>query len=141
MTWRGGPALWFAAVLLALMAPAAAEPLDSIKDVIERLGQCWKSPPRSQAKPMDITVIVSFNREGAILGRPRVTYETEGASDSDRLAYRVAVMETLQRCTPLPFTEGLAGAVAGRPFAVRFGTRKTSPKPAERKAWLTPKIL
>ena len=28
---------------------------------------------------MDITVLVSFNREGAILGRPRITYETEGA--------------------------------------------------------------
>ena len=119
--------------------PAAAEPLDTIRDVSERLQRCWK-PPQSFARPVDITVIVSFNREGVILGRPRVTYETEGASDNDRLAYRVAAMEALQRCTPLPFSEGLGGAVAGRPFAVRFWTRNTSPKPAERKAWLTPKI-
>ena len=128
-------------MLLVLSAPAAAEPLDSIKDVVERLQQCWKAPPRSQAKPMDITVLVSFNRGGALLGRPRITYETEGASDNDRLAYRVAAMEALQRCTPLPFSEGLGGAVAGRPFAIRFWTRKNSPKPAERQAWLTPKIL
>ena len=121
-------------------AQVQAEPLDTIKDVVERLHQCWKPPPRSQAKPIDITVIVSFNREGDILGRPRVTYETEGASDSDRLAYRIAAMEALQRCTPLPFSEGLGGAVAGRPFAIRFWTRKTPPKPAERRAWLTPKI-
>ena len=139
MTWRGKPGLWFAAVLIAWPLAAVAEPLDSIKDVVERLHQCWKAPPRSQARPMDITVRLSFTREGAILGRPRITYETEGASDDDRLAYRIAVMEALQRCTPLPFSEGLGGAVAGRPFAIRFWTRKTSPKP-ERQAWLTPKI-
>jgi hypothetical protein len=141
MARRGKPALWFAAALLAVPLPAAAEPLDSIKDVIVRLQQCWKPPPRSQARPVDITVIVSFNREGAILGRPRVTYETEGSADEDRLAYRIAAMEALQRCTPLPFSEGLGGAVAGRPFAIRFWTRKTPPKPAERVIWLTPKIL
>ena len=141
MARRGKPVLWFAAALLALPIPVAAEPLDSIKDVIERLQQCWRPPPPSQARALDITVIVSFNRGGAILGRPRVTYETAEASDNERLAYRIAAMEALQRCTPLPFSEGLGGAVAGRPFAIRFWTRKTSPKPAERRAWLTPKIL
>ena len=139
MARPGKPVLWFAAALLIVPVAAAAEPLDSIKDVVERLHQCWKAPPRSQARPMDITVLVSFNREGAILGRPRITYETEGASDNDRFVYRIAVMEALQRCTPLPFSQGLGGAVAGRPFAIRFWTRKTSPKP-ERQAWLTPKI-
>ena len=141
MARRGKPALWFAAVLLAWPVQVVAEPLDSIKDVIERLQQCWKPPAASQARALDITVIVSFNRAGAILGRPRVTYETAEASDNERLAYRIAAMEALQRCTPLPFSEGLGGAVAGRPFAIRFWTRKTSPKPAERRAWLTPKIL
>jgi hypothetical protein len=146
MARRGKPDWWFAAALLALLllilpVPAAAEPIDSIKQLVERLQQCWKPPARSQARAVDVTVLVSFTRDGAILGQPRVTYETEGASDNDRLAYRIAVMETLQRCTPMPFSEGLGGAVAGRPFAIRFWTRRTSPKPAERRAWLTPKIL
>jgi len=143
---RGKPVLWFAAALLilpvqVLPAPAAAEPVDSIRQLVARLQQCWKPPTRSQGRAVDVTVLVSFARDGAILGQPRVTYETEGASDNDRLAYRIAVMETLQRCTPLPFSEALGGAVAGRPFAIRFWTRRTSPKPAERRAWLTPKIL
>ena len=134
---------WFAAALLlpALAGNADAQQIDTIKDIVTRLHGCWKPPPPSRAGPMDITVIVSFNREGSILGRPRITYESEHASDNDRLQYRIAVMETLQSCTPLPFTEGLGGAVAGRRFAVRFWTRKTPPKPAERKAWLSPKIL
>jgi len=144
-TPRSKPFPWFAAPLLwlALSAPVRAEPdrLDTIRDVVTRLYSCWKPPPLARANPMDITVIVSFNREGVILGHPRITYESEQASDNDRLQYRIAVMETLQRCAPLPFTEGLGGAVAGRPFAVPFRTRKRPPKPEEKRAWLIPKIL
>jgi hypothetical protein len=140
---RRKPSLWFAAVLvwLAPAAHAQAEPLDTIKDVFAKLYSCWRPPPASRANPMDITVIVSFNREGAILGQPRITYESGNAGDNDRIAYRIAVMETLQRCAPLPFTEGLGGAVAGRPFAVTFRSRKRPPKPEEKRAWLIPKIL
>jgi allophanate hydrolase subunit 1 len=136
----------FAASLLlpAWIALAQAEPapVDSIKDLVARLRTCWKPPPASRANPgIDITVVVSFNRDGAILGRPKITYESEQATDNDRLNYRIAVMEALQRCTPMPFTEGMAGAVAGRPFAVQFHNRKIPPQPAEKRAWLIPKIL
>ena len=140
---RRKPLLWFAALLLLSSAPARGEveQLDTIRDVVVKLHSCWKPPPPSRANPIDITVIVSFNREGAILGHPRITHESENASDNDRLKYRVAVMETLQRCTPLPFTEGLGGAVAGRPLAIPFRTRKRPPKPEEKRAWLIQKIL
>jgi hypothetical protein len=140
------PALWFAAALLLPLwtGPAQGQPerLNTIRDVFAKLHSCWKPPPRSRADPIDITVVVSFNREGAILGRPKITHESEQASDNDRLIYRVAVMEALQRCTPLPFTEALGGAIAGRPLAVPFRDRKKlPPKPTEQRAWLTPKIL
>ena len=142
---RGKPFHWFAAPLLwfALTVSARAEPqqLDTIKDVVVRIHRCWRPPLLSQANPMDITVIVSFNREGAILGHPRITYESEQASDNDRLQYRIAVMETLQRCTPMPFTEGMGGAVAGRPFAIRFQVRRPPPQPIEKRAWLTTTTL
>ena len=130
--------LILAALLLIVACAANAEEkqVNSIKDVFERLGTCWRPPPASRAKEMDITVIVSFNRSGAIMGRPRITYGSAEANDNDRLAYRVAVMEALQRCTPMPFTESMAGAVAGHPFAVRFHNQ-----PKEKRAWLSPKIL
>jgi hypothetical protein len=128
------------ALLIAATCSARAEEkqVDNIKQVFERLGTCWKPPPPSRAKAMDITIIVSFNRFGAIMGRPRITYESPEATDDDRLAYRVAVMEALQRCTPMPFTESMAGAVAGHPFAIKF---HNSRKPQEKQAWLLPKIL
>ena len=138
----GGRKLVIASALLLIAAAGSARAEDkqvnTIKDVFERLGTCWKPPPPSRAKAMDITIIVSFNRSGAIMGRPRITYESPEATDDDRLAYRVAVMETLQRCTPMPFTESMAGAVAGHPFAVKF---HNSRKPQEKQAWLLPKIL
>lgn len=144
-TPRSRPLLWFAALQLwlPLTAPVAAqqERLDTLKDIFARLHSCWRPPPLSQAEPIDITVVVSFNRGGVILGHPKITYESEHASDNDRLKYRVAVMETLQRCTPMPFTEGLGGAVAGRPLAVPFRTRKRPPKTEEKRAWLPQKIL
>jgi hypothetical protein len=144
MAAPGKPLVWFPAALLLLSsvcAQAQPAPVDNIKEAYARFGRCWKPPPASQANPIDITVIVSFNRAGEILGRPRITYESEEATDNDRLLYRVAVMETLQRCTPMPFTDSMAGAVAGRPFAIQFHNRKPPPKPTEKKAWLTPKIL
>jgi hypothetical protein len=128
---------WIASAQVADPAP-----VDTIKDVVARLRTCWKPPPASLGNPgIDITVIVSFKRDGQILGHPRITYESEQATDNDRLAYRLAVMETLQRCTPMPFTEGMAGAVAGRPFAVQFHNRKIPPQPVEKRAWLTKKII
>jgi hypothetical protein len=117
--------------------PASGQ-VNTLKEVFERLFACWKPPAVAVAEPMDITVVVSFNRSGAIMGRPRITFESPKATDNDRLAYRVAVMEALQRCSPMPFTDTMAGAVAGRPLAVQFRTHLQS---HERKAWLTTKIL
>ena len=116
----------------------AGTQINTLKEVFERLFSCWKPPAASQATPMDITVMVSFNRSGAIMGHPRITFESPKATDSDRMAYRVAVMEALQRCSPMPFTEAMAGAVAGRPLAVQF---RNHLQPQEKRAWLSPKIL
>jgi hypothetical protein len=135
---------WSAAALLLCLSGSAGltepERVDNIRGIFAKMRACWKPPPPSRANPIDITVIVSFNRAGEIFGRPRITYESEAATDNDRLIYRVAVMEALQRCTPMPFTDGMAGAVAGRPFAIKFPARKPPPQP-EKRAWLTPKIL
>jgi hypothetical protein len=137
-------AICFGAVCV-LLCPAhgQADPrqVNTIREAYARFSSCWKPPPTSRANPIDITVIVSFNRAGEILGHPRITYESEKASDNDRLQYRLAVMEALQRCTPMPFTESMAGAVAGRPFAIQFRNRKSAPQNLEKRAWLIPKIL
>jgi hypothetical protein len=124
------------------LTAVSAQPaeVNTIAELVARLRTCWKPPEPSRVHPdIDITVVLSFKRSGEILGHPRISYESEQADDNDRLLYRIAVMEALQRCTPMPFTEGMAGAAAGRPFAIRFHHRK--PQPVEKQAWLTQKIL
>jgi hypothetical protein len=112
-----------ALALAALASDAVAEParLNTIKDMGTALQACWVPPPIDQSRPgMQITVQMSFKRNGELLGQPRITFESAGASDDERLAYRLAVAEMLKRCSPLPFTDALGNAVAGRPFTMRF---------------------
>ncbi|RQH16422.1 hypothetical protein [Bradyrhizobium sp. RP6] len=136
MARRGGKLLLVAAMLLLGVSSTAAQdaPVNTIQDIFRHLSTCWRPPSPAKARPLDITVVVSFNRAGNILGHPRITYESSEASDNDRLQYRIAVMEALQRCTPMPFTDAMAGAAAGRPFAIQFRNRKTSPPTQERRA-------
>ena len=54
-----------------------------------------------------------------------MTYSSHDAPSAARDIYRDAVKATLVRCTPLHFTEGIGGAVAGSPIAVRFVDNRT----------------
>lgn len=96
-------------------------PLNTIAEVFAALEACWVPPGLDQARAgMQITVLLSFRRDGEILGKPRITYETPNASDDERQSYRVAMAQALRRCTPLPFTDALGNALAGRPLTLRF---------------------
>jgi hypothetical protein len=59
-----------AALLLFGVSGAAAEDgqVNTIQDIFRHLRTCWKPPPAAKARPLDITVVVSFNRSGDILG-------------------------------------------------------------------------
>jgi hypothetical protein len=116
-----GGALALAAWASGVAAEQAPAQLNTMKDMGTALQACWIPPPIEQARPgMQITVMMSFKRDGALLGQPRITFESAGATDDERLAYRLAVAAMLKRCTPLRFTEALGNAVAGRPFTMRF---------------------
>lgn len=70
------------------------------------------SESRSQ---LALTVRVSFKHNDEILGA-RITYQSQAISDDDRVAYYGALLQTLKRCSPLPLSAGLGGAIAGRPL-------------------------
>jgi len=111
--------------LCALITGATAQtpqlPLNTLNEVSAALRACWVPPPLDQSRVgMQITVQMSFRRNGELLGQPRITFESADASDDERLAYRIAVAKMLRRCAPLPFTDALGNALAGRPFTIRF---------------------
>ena len=97
------------------------KPLDSIGAMYAALRACWVPPPKDSARHgMEYTIRFAFKRDGEIVAPPRVTYASHDAPPDVRDIYRDAVDAALARCTPLHFSEGMAGAVAGRPIAIRF---------------------
>jgi hypothetical protein len=95
--------------------------VDNIRGMFAALRACWQPPQADQAHDgVQMSVRFAFNRTGGIIGEPRVTYTTPGIDDDTRKTYREAIKEALDRCTPLPFSSGMGGAIAGRPIAIRF---------------------
>lgn len=95
-------------------SPKLANRLDEIGPLLTR---CLRLPPAELARPgMRVTLRISFTRDGAILGEPRFTYVTPGVPVEIKAAYQRALVDMLDRCTPLPITVELGGAIAGRPF-------------------------
>jgi hypothetical protein len=93
--------------------------LDAIREVFSALRACWNPPAKDVAQPgTQMTVRLSFNRYGGMIAEPRVTYVTPDTPSDVRQVYWDAITDTFKRCTPLQFTDG--GALAGRPFAIRF---------------------
>jgi hypothetical protein len=100
--------------------------LDSISAMYAALRACWVPPPKDAARHgMQYTVRFAFKRDGEIVAPPRVTYASHDAPADVRDTYRDAVNAALQRCTPLHFSDGMGGAVAGRPIAIRFVDNRT----------------
>jgi hypothetical protein len=98
-----------------------AHRIDTIHDMFDALRGCWVPPPEDEARAgMQMTVRLSFKRNGEMFGAPRVTYVSHDAPQEARNTYHDAITAALDRCTPLHFTAGLGGAIAGRPIAVRF---------------------
>ncbi len=95
--------------------------LNTINQVFADLRSCWTPPSRDAGKPgMQLTVRVSFRRDGAPIGSPRVAYISHDASGDVQNEYRSAVDRMFKRCTPLPFSATLGGAIAGHLFAIRI---------------------
>ena len=107
----------------------ADHPLDSIGAMFAALRACWVPPPQDEARHgMEYTIRFAFKRDGEILAPPRVTYASHDAPVDVRDVYRDAVNAALKRCTPLHFSDGMGGAVAGRPIAIRFVDNRTVDK-------------
>jgi hypothetical protein len=95
--------------------------LNSIGALFAALRACWVPPAMDVARPgFQMSVRFAFTRTGEIIAAPRVTYVTPDTPGDVRDLYHTAIAQSLERCTPIPFTRGMGGAIAGRPIAIRF---------------------
>ena len=95
--------------------------LNTIGDLFAALRSCWTPPPADSAREgMQMSVRFSFKRSGEIIATPRLTFSTVGVPADTRATYLKAINASLTACAPLKFTDGLGGALAGRPIAIRY---------------------
>jgi hypothetical protein len=95
--------------------------LNTIGDLFAQLRSCWSPPPTEQAREgMQMSVRFSFKRSGELIGPPRLTFATAGASGDNRSIYMKAINDSLNACLPMKFTDALGGALAGRPLMIRY---------------------
>lgn len=107
--------------------PSAATPaplrgsLNSIRDVLGALRACFAGAIGGDStQELAATIRFSFTRHGDILGEPRFTYVRRDMPAAAKHGFEQAIGHALIACTPLPFTDGLGGALAGRPFSIHI---------------------
>ncbi len=107
--------------------------LDTIGDLFAQLRSCWSPPPAESAREgMQMSVRFSFKRTGEIIASPRMTFATAGMPMDVRDTYLKAINASLDACKPLKFTDGLGGALAGRPIAIRYVDNRELGKQTEK---------
>jgi hypothetical protein len=107
--------------------------LDTIGDLFAELRSCWSPPPPAAGREgMQMSVRFSFKKSGEMIGPPRVTFATSGVAPDTRETYLKAINSSLDACIPLKFTDGLGGALAGRPIAIRYVDNRELNKPQDK---------
>jgi hypothetical protein len=108
--------------------------LDTIGDLFAELRSCWSPPPTDAAREgMQMSVRFSFKTSGEMIGPPRLTFATSGVPADTRTTYLKAINASLDSCLPLKLTQGLGGALAGRPIMIRYvDNRDLNKKAAEK---------
>ena len=108
--------------------------LDTIGDLFAELRSCWSPPPTDAAREgMQMSVRFSFKTSGEMIGPPRLTFATSGVPVDTRTTYLKAINASLDSCLPLKLTQGLGGALAGRPIMIRYvDNRDLNKKAAEK---------
>jgi hypothetical protein len=106
-------------------------PANRINELGPLLSKCLEMPPDDEARAgMRVTLKLAFRRDGELLAEPRFTYTTHEAPPDVKAAYQDAARNMLKRCMPLPITERLGEAIAGRPFVVPIIETRTETKAA-----------
>ncbi|MDQ0469680.1 hypothetical protein [Labrys wisconsinensis] len=106
------------ACLVGLLGPAQARPADTLQQLGRALELCLGGTRGLQGS--EITVVFSLRRDGSLLGKPRVSYSRLPGDLGDQKRFVASVAQALDGCLPVPITDALGGAIAGRPFAIRL---------------------
>lgn len=109
------------------VAQAPLATLERYADVAVALGRCWATALHPEdARWRDVTLRVSFKRDGTVNGMARVSHVSGADNDEAGRRGTTSLLAALPRCTPLPFSPSLGRAIAGQVFAIRFVQQRNS---------------
>ncbi|WP_342634475.1 hypothetical protein [Phyllobacterium salinisoli] len=103
----------------------STDPVDTIKEMFVAIFACWEPPVGSDG--MSMTLTFSIRRDGTLIGKPRTSYSQLGPDDGLNKAFVASVFEALDKALPLPLSDSMGGAIAGRMLAPRFTATRESP--------------
>jgi hypothetical protein len=111
-------AIGIAALALGPRAQAAeAQPLITrVHGIATGLAACWRPAHNDD----QVTVRLSFTRDGAVIGEPRIVFVQSSGGRADDAALADSMMAAIRDCTPLHFSAPLGSAIAGVVLAIRF---------------------
>jgi hypothetical protein len=96
-------------------------PVNTLQELMQALAGCWSPPQLDPTREaVDVTFQISFKRSGELFGKPQTVIFPKPVTPQQRERYSLAVTDALDLCSPMPFTETMGGAVAGRVFRVNF---------------------
>jgi hypothetical protein len=116
MSWGISIAVALALLLLG-SSKAKSAPANTLRELYAAVGECVKAPAGLPGS--ELTILFSLKRDGSLLGRPRIPHTKLLGDPSDQTAFVRNVLAAFDKCLPLSITEGLEGAVAGRPMSFR----------------------
>jgi hypothetical protein len=102
----------------AFPSEAGAAPADALRDLFAALRRCLVIP----AAPVgsELTIRFSLRRDGALLGKPQITFAKLSGGAAEQRRFAEAVGAAFDRCLPAAITAALGGAIAGRPLFITF---------------------
>jgi hypothetical protein len=109
-------------VSLAFLAISSAEarsaPANTLPDLWRELSACVRAPTESVGS--EVTILFTLKRDGSLLGKPRITHSHLRGDAETQNAFMVEAIGALAKCLPVDITDGLGGAIAGRPLSIRI---------------------
>ena len=93
-------------------------PVDRPPEVGPAIAPCWRAPRSGD----QVTVQLSFRRDGSIFGKPMIRY-AKPVDGAERQALAASIVRAVGDCAPLRFTPRLAAQIAGQVFVIRFIAR------------------
>jgi len=112
--------IWVSVLLVGCLVRSStyAAPANSLRELWQAIEVCSRVELGSTASEM--TVLFSLKRDGSLLGKPRITYSKLYGDREEQLNFVASVLRALGKCFPLSISDGLGGAIAGRPLSIHF---------------------